>query len=121
MFVCLDNNAGKKCSAYVSYELQEVPYRGILRLFLQVTQCSCTARCNCPAEYFALVQNLECRIAFQTLFPTVDIFSVFTYDVRNIVHKNALSDIKRLCINLNVSVRANKNFLVDLISKHDYQ
>ena len=120
-FICLERNASKKCSAYVSYDVQGVTYRGIVRLFLQVTQCSYTIICNCPAEYFALIQRLGCSIAFQTLHPTVDTFSVFSYDVSNVVDKIPLRDIRGVCINLNVSLRGNKNYLVDLINKHDYQ
>ncbi|KAK3911358.1 tRNA (guanine-N(7)-)-methyltransferase, partial [Frankliniella fusca] len=56
-----------------------VQYHGILRLFCRVASCHCLdISCRCPpARYFALLQRVNCNIAFKTLYPTIAIPSIF--------------------------------------------
>ncbi|KAJ1522999.1 hypothetical protein ONE63_002135 [Megalurothrips usitatus] len=97
------NATRKKDSSFVKYYFNEHIHYGIVHIFVKLTTCACLGICLCAGECFALIQRLDCKLPFQTLFPNEIISTVSKYTVSNIVDKVPVSAISSQCVNVIVN------------------
>ncbi|KAE8746706.1 hypothetical protein FOCC_FOCC006569 [Frankliniella occidentalis] len=115
LFVSASEKVTKKDSSFVSYKCNDIKNRSIITTFENVTECQCSSLCACPGEYFAVINRVNCSVAFQTLEPVYDVFNTFIYTNSDIIDRVPINSLIGLCVNVLVE---NKCYITDFINKN---
>lgn len=110
--------SGTKQSSLVVYDFNGATYRGCIQVFVKVLNCGCSSVCSCPVEVYALIQKLDCSIAFKTLHSDIEIFHMHSCQRSNVIHNVPLSHISNVCVNIHLQ---DKLYVVDLLNKQNVQ
>ncbi|KAE8738853.1 hypothetical protein FOCC_FOCC015657 [Frankliniella occidentalis] len=100
ILITSENYHKSKCSIshYVQYCTNGINKYGSIRGFVKITKCTCTEKCSCPGQYFAIVTQYSNENCFTTANPPHSIQHIQKCAKTETIEAVPISSISNVCI-----------------------
>lgn len=102
LYVAQNYTAGSKVSYYVKYVNNSSLHFGRVKEFRKTRTCVCETVCNCPGDFTAVIQKLQCAKAFSIEIAPghhVDVPHIYRYTVKDGMDVINPNNLVSVCVN----------------------